>query len=190
MKSLFFLLLSLLLVGCATSSKQSSPPPPIREVVTGEIVHYSTIENELRPLMSEEYDPKLVLMDAQYGAVSEEATRKIIAEAFLTFHFDYVEEANDCDDGAIQLTVLLRSIFRRDTASVPLAAPIGLIGGALVGDIPELKFVSPGFPLYHAMVAVRCQGGKWLLVEPASKQVTELTGPIYEGSFELFVGIF
>lgn len=190
MKHLFLALLSAcLFLGCATSSKQFKTPPA-RAVVTGEIVSYSTIHRELRPRMAEEYAPKLILMDAVYGAVSEEVTRRILSEGLASFNFVYVNEARDCDDAAIELVVILRRIFRRDTANVPLAAPIGIIGGVLVGDIPELKFVSPGVPFYHAMVAVRCLGGKWLLVEPASKQVVELTGPIYEGSFELFLGVF
>lgn len=139
--------------------------------------------------MTEEYEPQIILMDPVYGCISEAATRKIIAEGLANFSVRYIESARDCEDQSLELAVILRQLFRRDTGNVPLGPPFGLVGGALVGDIPELKFVSPGVPLYHVMVAARCQGGKWLLIEVQSKQVVELTGPIYEGSFELFLFI-
>lgn len=189
MKSLFSLLLSLLLVGCATSSKPPAPAPAVRAVVTGEIVSYFTIEREMSALMDASYGPQVIVMDPRYGCVSEENTRRIIAEGLSTFPVDYVENARDCEDLSIELAVVLRHIFRRDTANVPLGPPIGIIGGAMVADIPELGFVSPGYPCYHAMCAVRCLGGKWLLIEVQSKQVVELTGPIYEGVFEPFLFI-
>lgn len=176
--------LSLSLIGCA-SLRQPQP----RLVVTGEVISYATIYRELRPLMTEEHDPQIVLMDPVYGCISEAATRKIIAEGLANFPVRYIESARDCEDISIEATVIFRHIFRRDTGNVPLGPPFGIIGGALVADISELGFVSPGYPLYHAMCAVRCDGGKWLLIEVQSKQVVELTGMIYEGSFELFLFI-
>lgn len=185
-KFLALVALSLFLVGCVTSHR----PPPPRPVVTGEIISYTTIESELRPLMDVSYDPQLILMDSRYGCIPEEAMRRILNEGLANFSWRYVEESADCDDGALDLTVILRHLFRRDTGNVPLAAPIGIIGGALVGNIPELNFVWPGVTLYHAVILVRCQGGKYLLVEPASKQICEFTSLVYEGNFEFFLGIF
>lgn len=186
MKRFFAVLaLSLSLIGCATSPKLVT-----RAVVTGEIISYATIERELRPLMDASYDPQLILMDARYGCVSEETTRRIINEGLANFDWRYIEESADCDDSAISLVVILRHIFRRDTGNVPLAAPIGIVGGALVGSIPELKFVWPGVPMYHAVVLLRCEGGKYLLVEPESKQICEFTSLVYEGNLEFFLGVF
>lgn len=182
-KFLALLALSALLVSCASS------PKPVRQVVAGEIISYATIHRELRPLMTEKYEPKIILMDPVYGCISETATRKIIAEGLATFSVRYIENARDCEDLAIEAAALFRHLFRRDTGNVPLGPPFGIIGGALVGNIPELDFVSPGVPLLHAMVAVRCQGGKWLLIEVQSKQVIDLMGPIYEGSFDFFLFI-
>lgn len=187
MKILYALALTLLL-GCATT-KLPQPPAP-RPVVTGEIVSFRTLERELRPLMSEEYDPQLILMDELYGAIPEDAMRRIINEGLAAHKFDYQEEGRDCDDAAVEATVIFRHLFRRDTHNVSLAAPIGIVGGALVGNITELGFTSPGFPLYHAMCIARCKGGKWLLIEVESKQVIEFTSTIYEGSFEFFLGVF
>lgn len=184
MKLLYTLALTLLL-GCATSHKTPSPYP----VVTGEIIYYRIMEGELRPLMAEHYDPQLILMDEIYGVISEQDTRRIIAEAFSTFKPYFIEEARDCDDQAIEIVVRMRALFRRDTENVPVASTFGVIGGALVGDIPELHYRNDGIA-YHAMAVVRCAGGKWLLIEPQSKQVCEFTGTIYEGSFEFILGIF
>lgn len=186
MKFLPALVLALLL-GCATSQKITVSPP--RPVVTGTVVSYRTIEAELRPLMDAPYDPQIVIMDPVYGCLSEEATRKIITEGLATFSVKYIENARDCEDLAIEAAVVFRQLFRRDTANVRLGPPFGIIGGALVGDIPELGFVSPGYPLYHAVCAVRCSGGKWLLIEVQSKQVIEMLGPIYEGVFAPFLFI-
>lgn len=180
MKILYALALTLLL-GCATSHKTP---------VTGEIVSNFKIVHELRPLMAEHRGQHLVLMDEVYGPISEADTRKLISEAFRTFNPSYILEARDCDDLAIELVVKLRVLFRRDTGSVPLGSTVGVVAGALVGDIPELNFVASPEPFYHAMAVVRCAGGKWLLIEPASKQVCEFTGTIYEGSFEFILGIF
>lgn len=173
------------LIGCATTK---SPPAP-RSVVTGVIVSYATIEAELSPLMAEEYDPQIVIMDPFYGCLSEEATRKIIFEGLATFSIDYIENARDCEDLAIEAAVVFRQLFRRDTANVRLGPPFGIIGGALVANIPELGFIYPGYPCYHAVCAVRCLGGKWLLIEVQSGQVIEMTGPIYEGVFAPFLFI-
>lgn len=183
-KFLALVALSLLLVGCVTSSRQPASRP-----VAGEIISYATVYRELRPLMTEEYAPKIILMDPVYGCISEAATRKIIAEGLATFSVKYIENARDCEDLALDAAVIFRQLFRRDTGNVPLGPPFGIIGGALVGNIPELDFVWPGVPFLHAMVAVRCQGGKWLLIEVQSKQVIDLMGPIYEGTFEMFLFI-
>lgn len=181
MKILFAFALTLL-IGCAT--RQPAPP------VAGEIVSNFKIVRELRPLLGEYFGRQIILMDEVYGSISEADTRKLIAEAFRTFNTHYIEEARDCDDLGIELVVKLRALFRRDTGGVPLSSTFGLVCGALVGDIPELKFVASSEPFYHAMVVVRCKGGKWLLIEPQSKQVCEFTGTIYEGSFEFILGIF
>lgn len=186
MKILYALALTLLL-GC-TTTKLPQPSSP-RPVVTGVVVSYRTIEAELRPLMAEHYKPQLISMDAYYGCVSEQHTRRIIAEALSTFNTHYIEESLDCDDLAINLVVQMRALFRRDTAYVPLASTFGVVGGALAGDIPELGYKDEGL-FFHAMVIVRCQNGKYLLIEPQSKQICEFTGLIYEGVFDFILGIF
>lgn len=189
MKILFTLALALL-IGCATNKLPQFVAPAPRPVVTGVIVSQRAIYAELSPLMAQHYELQLILMDSVYGCLSEEDTRRIITEAFRTFNNNYIEEARDCDDLGIELAVKLRTLFRRDTANVPLSSTFGLVGGALVGDILELDFQAGDEPLYHIMVLVRCAGGKWLLIEPQSKQVCEFTGTIYEGSFEFILGIF
>lgn len=187
MKSFFLLLFSaFFLVGCV-----SSPSPRVkteRPIVSGEIISYASIQKELTPFFPEA-DPKIIIMDPMYGCISEESTRRILVEGLATFDVTYIENARDCEDLAIEATVVFRTLFRRDTGNVPLGPPIGIIGGALLGDIPEMHFNYPGTPCYHAMVAVRCKGGKWLLVEVQSKQIIELMGPMYEGSFEPFLFI-
>lgn len=188
MKILFALALTLLL-GCATSHKLTPVPAP-RPAVTGEIVSYRTFESELNPFLAEEYEDQIILMDANFGCVSELEMRRIISEGLLTFPVFYIPEVHDCDDQSLEAIIVLRHLFRRDTANVPLAAPIGLVGLKLVSDIPEMGYFLDGEIGYHAVILVRCLGGKYLLVDPSTKRVSEFTQHVYEGTVELMLVIF
>lgn len=181
-KFLLLLALSLLLVGCATSRKAPQPQK------IAEVVYATDLRAELFPLMEE--GSRLVIMDWRFVALPEERTRQLINDALFKFDSHYVVEARDCDDIAIEYVVRLRALFRRELKDVECAAPVGIVGGAMVGDIPELKIFLHGRIAYHAMVAVRCSGGKWLLVEPSEKRIVDLSSPIYEGTLELFLGVF
>lgn len=171
--------LSLLLVGCATSRRQ----PKLVEINYADEIRY-----ELLSLM--ESESKLVVMDWRFVSLPEARTRELINEAFVRFNPTYIVEARDCDDIAVEYVVRLRALFRRELKDWETAAPVGVVGGAMVGDLPELKIFLHGRIAYHAMVAVRCSGGKWLLVEPSTKRIVDLSSPYYEGTLELFLGVF
>lgn len=178
-KFLTLLALSLFLVSCATSPRQ----PKLVEITYADEIRY-----ELLSLMGS--GSKLVVMDWRFVSLPEARTRELINEALVKFNTAYVVEARDCDDIAIEYVVRLRALFRRELKDWETAAPVGVVGGAMVGDIPELKIFLHGKTAYHAMVAVRCSGGKWLLVEPSLKCMVDLSSPYYEGTLELFLGVF
>lgn len=180
-KFLALLALSALLVSCASLRQPRSEK-------IAEIVSVHRIQHELQDRMLP--GSKLAIMDVYFVSIPEDRTRKLIDEALFGFSTRYVIEARDCDDIAIEYVVRLRSLFRRELNNLEAAGPIGLVGGAIVGDIPELKIVLHGRTVYHAMVVVRCSGGKWLLVEPSEKRIVDLASPYYEGTLELFLGVF
>lgn len=162
--------------------------PPALAQQTGIIISAAAIEEELSPFIN--HKCKLTVMDGSFGCVPEETVRGLIAVAMFDFDNTYIVEARDCDDLALEFIVKLRRAFRDLTDGVPLGSPIGLVGIKLVQDIPEMGYILHGKIAYHAVVVVRCSEGKWLLVDPGTKKVTEFTGHLYEGSAELLLGIF
>lgn len=163
-------------------SKSSSKP------ATGEIVMYGTLEKELSPFIDEEC--KLITTDAMFGCLPEEKVRSMVANLLFTFDNTYIDEARDCDDLAWEFIVKFRRFSREVTADVPLASPCGFIGVKLVGDVPEMGYNLGGRVGCHAIVIIRCQGGKWLLVDPGTKRVSQFTQYLYEGAIELRLVIF
>lgn len=163
------------------------PPAPTQQL-TGQIVFSNTIENELSRFL---VDPcRLVVMDNTFGCLPEERVLEITKKFLFTFDNSYVVEARDCDDLALEAIVKLRRLFRDETEGVPFAAPVGLVGIKIVSDIPDMRYLLEGRVGYHAAVVVRCAGGKYLLIDPGTKKVSEFTQYIYEGSIELLLGIF
>jgi hypothetical protein len=163
-------------------------PPAFSQPITGVLVSTYTIERELAPFINNKC--KLTVMDGNFGCIPEKTIRDLIAVALFDFDNTYIVEARDCDDLALEFIVKLRKSFRDFTDGVPLAAPIGLVGIKLVQDIPEMGYFLHGKIAYHAVVVVRCEEGKWLLVDPGTKKISEFTGHLYEGSAELLLGIF
>lgn len=181
-KFLTLLALLALLVGCATSPRPTSPK-------IAELISSPTIARELQSMMDE--GDKIFFMDWRFVSIPEDRTRRLISEAFVGFDTRYVVEARDCDDISNEYLARLRALFRRELNNSQAAAPVGLIGGAVVGDIPELNlYLHGGEPVLHAMVVVRCYDGKWLLVEPSKKRVVELESPYYEDTFRPMLVIF
>lgn len=162
--------------------------PPAPAPATGEIVMYHHIESALRPFIEE--DCKLITTDAMFGCLPEAKVRAMVANLLFTFDNTYIDEARDCDDLAWEFIVKFRRFHREVTDNVPLAASAGFIGVKLVNDVPEMGYLLDGRVGYHAIVIIRCQGGKWLLVDPGTKRVSEFTQHLYSGDIELRLVIF
>lgn len=163
-------------------------PKPAPTPSTGEIVMYHTIEDELVGFIDEPC--KLITTDAMFGCLPEAKVREMVKNLLFTFDNTYIDEARDCDDLAWEFIIKFRRFHRDVTADVPLAASAGFIGVKLVGDVPEMGYILGGKVGYHAIVIIRCQGGKWLLVDPGTKKVSEFTQHLYEGNLELRLAIF
>lgn len=185
-----------------------APAPPIKEVSSyhplaevrfaheepdeeqhlGEIIFFRDLEAELSRFIGDER--KLITTDARFVCLPEEQVRGMIKNLLFTFDNRYIVEARDCDDLAWEFIVKLRRFSRDVTDEIPVAASVGFIGVKLVNDIPEMGYFLEGGVGYHAVVIVRCMDGKWLLVDPGTKKVSELTQHLYEGSIELRLVIF
>lgn len=120
----------------------------------------------------------------------EKEVREILSLLLPKFDITYIPEARDCDDLALEFIVKFRRLCRIVMDDVPLAVPSGLIDVKLCRDIPEMGYKLEGGIGYHAIVAIRCMGGKWLLVDPDTKKVSEFTQHLYEGTMELRRAIF
>lgn len=146
-----------------------------------------TFAQELGSLCPELRQPAFCL-DLVYISPTEQTARLILKRAFRKLENVYVAEAYDCDDNATELMVLLRKEALVEYREFPAALAIGFVGVRIDGPIYEyrpMNFEPSDFPLYHAMVIMRLKGGLWLLIEPLTHQVCELTGPIFEGQIGL-----
>lgn len=154
----------------------------------GEIVPRYRIERELRRFVTN--DLRIITMDSDFGCLPEPEVRDLIEKVLFTFDNTYITEARDCDDLALEFIVKFRELSRETMDGVPLAVPCGLVDVKLVRDIPEMGYELEGRVGYHAIVAVRCMDGKWLLIDPDTKRVSEFTQHLYEGTMELRRAIF
>jgi hypothetical protein len=138
---------------------------------------------ELGDLTKETWTPTFS-MDRYYISPTDSTARLILKRAFRKLENVYVDEAYDCDDNAAELIVLLKKEALIEYREYPAGLAVGFIGLKFEGPIMEYprRTDDPNdYPFYHAMVVMRVKGGRWLLIEPLSHQVCELTGPIYEG---------
>lgn len=124
-------------------------------------------------------------MDRLYISPTESTARLILKRAFRKLENVYVPEAYDCDDNALELMVLLKKEALVEYREYPAGLAVGFVG--LKFEAPILEYSRrtddpDDYPFYHAMIVLRTKGGNWLLIEPLTHQVCELTGPIYEGA--------
>lgn len=148
-----------------------------------------TFQVELGDLCPEIWNP-VFAVDRLYICPTPQTAKFILKRAFRKLENVYVSEAYDCDDNAAELMVLLRKEALVEYREYPAALAIGFIGVRIDGPIYEFGDMSndpEDYPMYHAMVVMRLKGNHWLLIEPLSHQVCELTGPIYEG--QIVVGL-
>lgn len=179
-----------LLIGCTTTKLPQPPAPVVVAPSTPTPVFLfngDTLEEELIPLTVP--DAKIIVMDWAYGALTEEHTRRLIAEALIGFTPYYVVEAYDCSDISFSFMLRLRALYLRDCQGAPIAAPVGLVVAKMVADTPELGIYLYGGIGYHALNVVRHAGG-WIIVEPSLGRVAEFTGFCYGGELEVFILIF
>lgn len=188
-------LLSLALAGLlAFSSSDKEPSPnfrpsqPAPEEVRGEVVFSYHIEKELRQFTTDNL--RVITMDSDYGCLPEKEVRAMVSNLLFTFDNTYIVESRDCDDLALEFIVKYRRFARDRMDGVELAVPCGLIDVKLCQDIPEMGYNLHGGIGFHAIVIIRCMGGKWLLVDPDTKRVSEFTQHLYEGTMELRRAIF
>lgn len=148
-----------------------------------------TFERELSGVCPE-LDQTPFSVDSIYLSPTVQTARLILKRAFRKLENVYVSQAYDCDDNAQELMVLLRKEALVEYREFPAALAIGFIGVRFDGPIYEYRSMDldpSEYPFYHAMVVMRLKNGRWLLIEPLSHQVCELTGPIYEG--QIVVGL-
>ena len=148
-----------------------------------------TFERELGDLLPEIWNPPFAV-DSQYISPTAQTAKLILKRAFRKLENVYVPEAYDCDDNAQEMMVLLRKEALVEYREYPAALAIGFIGVRIDGRIWEFSDMTDNpenYPMYHAMVVMRIKGGHWLLIEPLTHQVCELTGPIFEG--QMVVGL-
>lgn len=148
-----------------------------------------TFENELGDLLPEVWNPPFAV-DGLYISPTAQTAKLILKRAFRKLENVYVPEAYDCDDNAHELMVLLRKEALVEYREYPAGLAIGFIGVRIDGPIYEYGDMTndpEDYPMYHAMVVMRVKGGHWLLIEPLTHQVCELTGPIFEG--QIVVGL-
>lgn len=133
-----------------------------------------------------------LFFDSPFICPTEQTARLILKRAFRKLEDVYVPEAYDCDDNALELMMLLRKEALIEYREFPAALAIGFAAVHINGPIDGIHMVidSEEFPVYHAMPVMRLKTGKWLLIEPLSHQVCELTGPIFEGTIWIDVLIF
>ena len=172
----------------ATPSPNFRPSKPTTEEPVGEVVFSYRLENELLRFTTD--DLRVLTTDADYGCLPEKEVRSILSLLLRKFDNTYIPEARDCDDLALEFIVKYRRLAREVMDDVPLAVPAGLIDVKLCTDNPEMGYKLNGRVSYHAIVIIRCMGGKWLLVDPDTKKVSEFTQHLYEGTMELRRAIF
>lgn len=144
---------------------------------------------ELFDLTTEKWSP-IFAVDRNYISPTPQTAKLILKRALRKLENVYVPEAYDCDDNAQELMVLLRKEALVEYREYPAALAIGFIGVRIDGPIYEYADMTQDpedYPMYHAMVVMRVKGGHWLLIEPLTHQVCELTGPIFEG--QIVVGL-
>lgn len=157
---------------------------PDGQTEKADIVDGDDFEDELGNFLKEVWTESFS-MDYRYIAPTESTARLILKRAFRKLENVYVPEAYDCDDNAAELIMLLKKEALVEYREYPAGLAVGFIGLRFDGPIREYKSYSDDsddYPFHHAMVVLRVKGGKWLLIEPLTHQVCELTGPIYEGS--------
>jgi hypothetical protein len=173
----------------ATFNKQSIAPNPGRtlrpdgQTEKAEVTSMLTFSMELGDLCPELRQPVFSL-DYAYISPTEQTAKMILRRAFRKLENVYVADAYDCDDNATELMILLRKEALVEYREYPAALAIGFVGVRIDGPIYEYRpmgFEPDDYPLYHAMVIMRIKDGHWLLIEPLTHQVCELTGPIFEG---------
>lgn len=146
-----------------------------------------TFEEELDAICPELRQSPFSL-DAYYLSPTAQTAKLMLRRAFRKLENVYVSEAYDCDDNAQELMILLRKEALVEYREFPAALAIGFVGVRIDGPIYEYimpKLDPSDYPLYHAMVVMRIKGGRWLLIEPLTHQVCELTGPIFEGQISI-----
>lgn len=189
-------LFSLALAGFLAASSPIKEPavnfrpsqPASEEVLRGEIVYSQHIEEELRRFTTD--DLRVITMDSTFGCLPEKEVRALVANLLVTFDNTYIDDIRDCDDLALEFIVEYRRRARGAVENIPLAVPAGLVDVKLCQDIPEMGYKVGGGIGYHAIVIIRCMGGKYLLVDPDTKKVSEFTQYLYEGAIELRRVIF
>jgi len=156
---------------------------PDGQTEKAELCNDWTFEDELGSLCPELWNP-VFAVDRIYISPTAQTARLILKRAFRKLEDVYVPEAYDCDDNATELMILLRKEALVEYREYPAALAIGFVGVRIDGPIYEYRpmdFAPEDYPLYHAMVIMRIKDGHWLLIEPLTHQVCELTGPIFEG---------
>jgi hypothetical protein len=162
-------------------------PAPLSKVVS----HW-----QLRAEVSQVMDPSLtqqpnsIVMDPHYVVPSESTARRLIAAAAKKVDRNYVQHAWDCEDVSMQFICEIRRLAKVETRQFPSGFPAALIGAHVFGPIPEFSWPwGTEYPFGHAMVAIRIDDGRWLLVEPQNGRVIDITSPIYEGLIEVVLVI-
>lgn len=162
---------------------------PDGQTESAELVSDWNFKFELIDLAPERWVP-IFALDREYISPTASTAKLILKRAFRKLENVYVPEAYDCDDNAQELMVLLRKEALVEYREYPAGLAIGFIGVRIDGPIYEYREMTDDpndYPMYHAMVVMRLKGGHWLLIEPLSHQVCELTGPIIEG--QIVVGL-
>jgi hypothetical protein len=173
--------------------KKARPHSPQRtlrpdgQTEPADIASERTFESELADLCPDLRQPPFTV-DSRYVCPTLPTAKLILKRAFRKLEDVYVPEAYDCDDNAAELMILLRKEALVEYREYPAALAIGFVGVRIDGPIYEYRpmtFDPADFPLYHVMVIMRIKGGHWLLIEPLTHQVGELTGPIFEGQIAI-----
>lgn len=131
----------------------------------------------------------LVVMDTHYVLPSYTTAMKLIAAATKKVDRRYVVNAWDCEDVSQQFISEIRRLARVETREFPSGFPAALVGVHVYAPIPEFKWSGGEYPYGHAMVAIRIDDGRWLLVEPQNGKVVDITAPIYEGQINVVLVI-
>lgn len=156
---------------------------PEGQTEVAELLRWREFEEEVSEIPMELIQP-VYTIDRAYISPTLGTAKLILKRAFRKLEDVYVPEAYDCDDNATELLMLLRKEALIEYREFPAALAVGFVGvriNAPIQEYPQISDDPEDYPMYHAMVVMRLKGNHWLLIEPLTYQVCELTGPIYEG---------